>query len=81
MYRNSGFFLWIDLSPFLEIQDRDNEDLWEAEKMLSSKLLKAGIEMSTGFAYHNEKPGWFRIIFSVEREVLEEGLRSVRIGL
>ncbi|KAM0158531.1 hypothetical protein ACHAQE_005441 [Botrytis cinerea] len=74
---NSGFFLWIDLSPFLEIQNRDNEALWKAEKMLSSKLLKAGVEMSTGFAYHNEKPGWFRIIFSVEREVLEEGLRRI----
>jgi 1-aminocyclopropane-1-carboxylate synthase len=70
MHRNSGFFLWIDLSPFLEDQDS-----WEAEKMLSSKLLKAGIEMSTGFSYHNEKPGWFRVIFSVEREALEEGLR------
>lgn len=65
MYRNSGFFLWIDLSPFLEFQDgdRDDKDLWEAERMLSSKLLKAGVEMSTGFAYHNEKPGWFRLIF------------------
>ncbi|KAF7946168.1 hypothetical protein EAE96_009171 [Botrytis aclada] len=72
---NSGFFLWIDLSPFLEIQDRDNKDLWEAENMLSSELLKAGVEMSAGFAYHNEKPGWFRVIFSDEREVLEEGLR------
>lgn len=30
--------------------------------------------MSSGYAYHNEVPGWFRIIFSVEMETLEEGL-------
>lgn len=75
MYRNSGFFLWINLSPFLETRDCDSKDSLEAEKMLSSKLLKAGVELSTGFAYLNESPGWFRVIFSVEREALEEGLR------
>jgi len=79
---NAGFFLWIDLSPFL-VPKKANEAgenadaAWDAEKDLSSRLLQAGVEMSTGFAYHNEEPGWFRVIFSVEREALEEGLRRI----
>jgi bifunctional pyridoxal-dependent enzyme with beta-cystathionase and maltose regulon repressor activities len=63
--RNAGFLLWIDL----------NAPSWEAEKALKAKLSKAGVEMSSGLGYMEEKPGWFRVIFTVERGVLEEGLR------
>jgi xeroderma pigmentosum group C-complementing protein len=45
-----------------------------AELDLSQQLQRIGVEMSSGLAYHNETAGWFRVIFSVEREILEEGL-------
>lgn len=39
------------------------------------KLLDAGLEMSTGQAYHDETPGRFRFIFSVNKPMLLEALR------
>ncbi|KAF2274580.1 1-aminocyclopropane-1-carboxylate synthase 1 [Westerdykella ornata] len=66
---NAGFFLWIDLSKCLRGED------WQAETILKGKLFEAGIEMSSGEAYHAETPGWFRFIFSVNRDVVLEGLR------
>ncbi|KAF2259380.1 1-aminocyclopropane-1-carboxylate synthase 1 [Lojkania enalia] len=68
---NAGFFLWIDLSNCL----RGNG--WEAEMHMQQELFKVGLEMSTGLAYHNERPGWFRFIFSVNRDMLKEGLRRL----
>jgi 1-aminocyclopropane-1-carboxylate synthase len=52
----------------------DTQEEWAAELDLSQQLQEIGVEMSSGYAYHNETAGWFRVIFSVEREILEEGL-------
>jgi xeroderma pigmentosum group C-complementing protein len=51
-----------------------SEDGWAAELDLSRRLQQIGVEMSTGYAYHNEVPGWFRVIFSLDEESLKEGL-------
>lgn len=48
---------------------------WEAEGNLKQKLYDYGVEMSSGHAYHDETPGKFRFIFSVEKDTLVEGLR------
>ncbi|GAM33884.1 aminotransferase [Talaromyces pinophilus] len=71
---NAGFFLWIDLSKCLNARIVDTQEEWAAELDLSQQLQEIGVEMSSGYAYHNETAGWFRVIFSVEREILEEGL-------
>jgi bifunctional pyridoxal-dependent enzyme with beta-cystathionase and maltose regulon repressor activities len=67
--RHAGFFLWIDLSKCLQSGG------WQAEKHLKQELFDVGIEMSTGEAYHDELPGRFRLIFSVNKDMLQEGLR------
>ncbi|EAL85010.1 aminotransferase, classes I and II family [Aspergillus fumigatus Af293] len=51
-----------------------SQDGWAAELALSRQLQQIGVEMSTGYAYHNEVPGWFRVIFSLDEESLKEGL-------
>jgi 1-aminocyclopropane-1-carboxylate synthase len=73
-HRNAGLFIWVDLSPYLGTPSAE-KDRWAMEKELSEKLERAGVLMSRGEAYHCEKPGWFRLIFSRERGFLEEGLR------
>jgi len=50
---------------------------WEAEDELKKKLYDSGLEMSAGHAYHDEVPGNFRFLFSMDRDTLEEGLRRV----
>ncbi|TVY19878.1 putative aminotransferase tcpI [Lachnellula arida] len=69
---NAGFFLWIDLSPFLP-----DASSWEAEKTLKEKLSRDGVELASGLGYMEEPPGWFRVIFTVERDALVEGLRRI----
>jgi hypothetical protein len=48
---------------------------WQAEDDLRQKLYDYGVEMSAGRAYHDESPGKFRFIFSVDKDFLAEGLR------
>jgi len=72
---NAGFFLWLDLSPWLKITGKDDE--WEAEKDLNERFLKAKVFLTPGSAMAAEKPGWFRIIFSQNEPVIREGLRRV----
>ncbi|KAJ5381817.1 uncharacterized protein N7496_004245 [Penicillium cataractarum] len=73
----AGFFLWIDLSKCLDPTLIADQGGWAAESDLSHRLLQIGVKMSSGYAYHNEVPGWFRIIFSVEVETLKEGLSRI----
>ena len=68
---NAGFFLWIDLSACLR------SATWQDEDELRQGLYDHGVEMSAGHAYHDEKPGNFRFLFSMDRDTLEEGLRRV----
>jgi DNA-binding transcriptional MocR family regulator len=72
-FRNAGCFLWLNLSPFVSaMADKGG---WSAEEELRGKLLDAGVLISTGSAYKFQRPGWFRVIFTLEKDVLEEGLR------
>ncbi|KAJ5138901.1 1-aminocyclopropane-1-carboxylate synthase 6 [Penicillium bovifimosum] len=73
----AGFFLWIDLSKCLDATIVTSQDGWAAELDLSRRLQQIGVVMSSGLAYHNETPGWFRVIFSVEAEMLNEGLSRI----
>lgn len=45
-----------------------------AEQGLAQKLLDNGVGVQPG-EEHSEQPGWFRLVFSCDREVLEVGLR------
>jgi aspartate/methionine/tyrosine aminotransferase len=68
---NAGFFLWIDLSACL------TSPTWRAEGELKQQSYDCLVEMAAGRAYHDESPGKFRFIFSVDKDTLIEGLRRV----
>ncbi|KAG0645986.1 putative aminotransferase sirI [Hyphodiscus hymeniophilus] len=71
---NAGFFIWIDLSPYLTTRTTDAKG-WEAEAALKKSILENGVEMASGAKYREERPGWFRVIFTVEWDALEEALK------
>ncbi|KAI0909023.1 PLP-dependent transferase [Ustulina deusta] len=71
---NAGFFIWLDLSPFLPVKET-NGDGWAAEELLSERITKEGVTMATGRAYQAPEPGRFRFIFSLDEETLREGIR------
>ena len=68
---NAGFFLWIDLRPFLDSGD----DPWAAEAKLLTSMRENQVYLTAGKAMLAEEAGWFRLIFSQDEEIVEEGLR------
>ena len=70
MFSNAGFFLYIDLSPWLSCSSSPND----AEFELADKLLKRGVGLHPGEEHYGKK-GWFRLVFSADTKILEEGLK------
>ena len=65
---NYGFFLWVDLRPYLDSQT------FEAEAELSRRFSANNVIINAGKSFASPVPGWFRVIFPVEEETLREGL-------
>jgi len=83
--RNAGFFIYIDLSQYLALLPdtttaNGSNSIPKAEAgsnrefALAERFLDAGVFLHPG-EEHGKKPGWFRLVFSHEEEVLKEGLR------
>lgn len=71
---NAGFFVWIDLTPWLPPVGTDGEGT--REQMLAQKFLDHGVHLQPGEEHGRE--GWFRVVFTaLEEEVLYEGLRRI----
>ncbi|OTA96534.1 hypothetical protein M434DRAFT_392721 [Hypoxylon sp. CO27-5] len=73
---NAGFFIWLNLSPYLPLGET-NGDGWEAERLLSKRFNQAGVIMAPGEAYQAPIAGRFRLIFCLKEEVLREGIRRI----
>ncbi|KAL4868567.1 hypothetical protein BDV12DRAFT_95985 [Aspergillus spectabilis] len=71
---NAGFFLYIDLSPYLP----KDESLGyrEREFVLAQQLLDNGLFLHPG-EEHCKEAGWFRLVYTHDEDVLREGLRRL----
>jgi hypothetical protein len=47
----------------------------EKEREMNNRLLDGGIHLATSEQFHGEEYGWFRITFTVDKEILELGLK------
>lgn len=65
--------MYIDLSPWLRGKSEKDQSGNEPEYELAQRLLDGGVGLHP-CEEHNELPGHFRLVFSQEKEVLEEGL-------
>ncbi|KAL4933944.1 pyridoxal phosphate-dependent transferase [Aspergillus undulatus] len=75
---NAGFFIYVDLSPYLPPSSPiiSNDTLSsgrEREFVLAQRFLDNGLFLHPG-EEHCKELGWFRLVFSHEEEVLREGL-------
>lgn len=69
--RNAGFFVYVNLSPYLPKDARMDR---EKEFAIAQSLLDAGVFMHPG-EEHAKRPGWFRMVFAHHEDVLKEGLK------
>ena len=74
---NAGFFLWLDLRPFLPSSAPDSKDSegWDREEALTQRLVESKVYITSGAMLSAEEPGWYRLIFSQEMKVVQEGFR------
>lgn len=71
---NAAFFVWINLNPWMP--PGDDENARHREQILAGKFLENGVQLQPG--EEHGRTGWFRVVFSLERGVVEEGLRRVK---
>jgi aspartate/methionine/tyrosine aminotransferase len=69
---NAGFYLWADLSAYLDRLPGDTP--LDKEREMNHRLLDEGVHIATSEAFYGEECGWFRITFAVQRNILELGL-------
>ena len=69
---SGGFFVWINLSHLLvsHPSSETERDLWE-------RLIKAGVLISPASAFGSQAYGWFRIVFTLDWDLLLLGLERV----
>ncbi|KAK5119765.1 hypothetical protein LTR85_007341 [Meristemomyces frigidus] len=71
---NAGFFIWAEFRRFLAGTGKEG---WEAEGLLVERMMERKVYVTDGKSFGAEEPGWFRVIFSQEEDVMREGLRRV----
>jgi 1-aminocyclopropane-1-carboxylate synthase len=77
---NAGFFIFLDLSPYLQNRSNSSEVSYaDPEIELAQSLLDAGVGLHPR-EEHWESPGFFRLVFTHERSVLKEGLSRCVVG-
>lgn len=77
---NAAFFLWVDLGKAYR---RSNPQAAEADldQVVMDSLLRNKVFLASGAQFGSEKPGWFRIVFSQEREYLDLGLQRIAAAI
>lgn len=77
---NAGFFIWVDLRPFLPTTGAQGEEIvdqWEREAELVRRMTEKKVYFTDGQSLSAEAAGWFRVIFSQEEDVVKEGFRRL----
>lgn len=67
---NAGFFVWIDLSPYLPSELGGEKT---REFALAKKLKQEGVFLHP-CEEHSVHPGWFRLVYSQDARIVTEGL-------
>ena len=73
---NAGFFLWLNFGEAYRARHKSNAAT-NVEADITRAFLKAKVFVAPGSSFGAEQPGWFRLVFSVEKQALEEGLRRI----
>ncbi|MCH8486677.1 MAG: aminotransferase class I/II-fold pyridoxal phosphate-dependent enzyme [Candidatus Cyclonatronum sp.] len=73
---DAGFFAWVDLSKWLD------SDTFENEMQLYNYVLEqARVNIMPGQFFHNPEPGWYRLCYARNEEMLTEGIRRIKSAL
>ncbi len=69
----AGFFVWINLKKALAKKS------FESEMELFYKLLNEGkVNIAPGQVFHSENPGWFRLCYARNPEMITEAVKRIK---
>jgi len=74
---NSTFFMWIDLREQVKKVILDSESPADAEIKFWNRLLSNGVYIAPSAAFYGKEPGYFRICFGTEWNILSEALERI----
>ncbi|KAM0547580.1 hypothetical protein ACHAPJ_010324 [Fusarium lateritium] len=72
----AGFFLWANLGEAY-CRNHPERDPLRAEERIMELLLERKVFVAPGASFGAEDPGWFRLVFSVDKKTLSEGLARI----
>lgn len=84
---NAAFFLWLDLGKFYLSAQNDvsgsgtTQSCSDVSQVVTDALLREKVFLASGANFGSERGGWFRIVFSQNKDILEEGLRRIVAAL
>jgi len=71
----AGFFIWTDFSLLL------HKITFEEENRLFQTMFSHGVYISSGYNLGCSQPGWFRMIFSVRKNWIDEAIKRLKLAL
>lgn len=77
---NSAFFLWINLGKAYRDRQADT-GIENNEDEAMNLMLDHKVFVAAGRSFGAEEEGWFRLVFSVDKETLMEGLKRITTAL
>jgi aspartate/methionine/tyrosine aminotransferase len=76
----AGFFLWLDVRPFLG-ENKDSEVTWDDERAVVKRMQAKKVYLTEGEILASEKPGFFRLCFVKDELEVREGLKRLAEAL
>ncbi|EFW18122.1 ACC synthase [Coccidioides posadasii str. Silveira] len=74
---NAGYFVWIDLSAFIPpTTEQKPMSKTDREIALAERFVEAGVFLQPGDE-QSYTPGWFRLVYTHEEEIVTEGIRRL----
>ncbi|KAF6838236.1 ACC synthase [Colletotrichum plurivorum] len=77
---NAAFFVWVDLGKAY-CERHPGRDMEDISEHVMRFLLDQKVFLACGKQFGSEQPGWLRIVFSVDKELLGKGLSRIVAAL
>ncbi|OUM65072.1 hypothetical protein PIROE2DRAFT_7960, partial [Piromyces sp. E2] len=74
---NSAYFMWIDLREQIKKAIPNCESPYEAEIKFWERLLNNGVYIAPSAAFYASEPGYFRMCFATQWDILSMALERI----
>jgi len=70
-----SIFIWVNFDKFMK------DKTFEEEQKIFDKFMAEKVFILPGQLSYSQTPGYFRLVYSLKKETLEEGLKRIKIAL